>query len=61
MEAEGEIYEIMRKIESSDSFEKDKWYKELIKAQEELIEARAGLSKRLEKMDDIPALEKIGD
>ncbi|OOV12998.1 DUF5661 family protein [Flavobacterium sp. LM4] len=61
MEAEGEIYEIIRKIESSDSFEKDKWYKELIKAEEELKEARAGLAERLEKMDDIPALEKIGD
>lgn len=61
MEAEGEIYEIMRKIESSDSFEKDKWYKELIKAEEELAEARAGLAERLEKMDDIPVLEKIGD
>jgi len=61
MEAEGEIYEIMRKIESSDSFEKDKWYKELIKAEEELAEARAGLAERLEKMDDIPPLEKIGD
>jgi hypothetical protein len=61
MEAEGEIYEIMRKIESSDSFERDKWYKELIKAEEELTEARAGLAERLEKMDDIPVLEKIGD
>ncbi|MBZ4044316.1 DUF5661 family protein [Flavobacterium hibisci] len=61
MEAEGEIYEIMRKIESSDSFEKDKWYKELIKAEEELAGARAGLAERLEKMDDIPPLEKIGD
>jgi hypothetical protein len=61
MEAEGEIYEIMRKIESSDSFEKDKWYNELIKAEEELAEARSGLAERLEKMDDIPPLEKIGD
>ncbi|GGF16071.1 DUF5661 family protein [Flavobacterium limi] len=61
MEAEGEIYEIMRKIESSDSFEKDKWYKELLKAEEELAEARSGLAERLAKMDDIPALEKIGD
>ncbi|MCI9844841.1 DUF5661 family protein [Flavobacterium pectinovorum] len=61
METEGEIYEIIRKIENSDSFEKDKLYKELIKAQEELIEARAGLAKRLKKMDDIPVLEKIGD
>jgi hypothetical protein len=61
MEAEGEIYEIMRKIESSDSFEKDKCYNELIKAEEELAEARSGLAERLEKMDDIPPLEKIGD
>lgn len=61
MEAEGEIYEIMRKIESSDSFEKDKWYNELIKAEEELAEARSGLAERLKKMDDIPPLEKIGD
>lgn len=61
MEAQGEIYEIMRKIEKVNSDEKDKWYKELIKAEEELTEARAGLAERLEKMDDIPVLEKIGD
>lgn len=61
MEAEGEIYEIMRKIENINTDEKDKWYKELIKAEEELTEARSGLAERLEKMDDIPVLEKIGD
>ncbi|MEO8238132.1 MAG: DUF5661 family protein [Flavobacterium sp.] len=61
MEAEGEIYEIMRKIEDINTIEKDKWYKELIKAEEELTEARSGLAERLEKMDDIPTLEKIGD
>lgn len=61
MEAEGEIYEIMRKIENTNTIEKDKWYKELIKAEEELTEARSGLAERLEKMDDIPVLEKIGD
>lgn len=61
MEAEGEIYEIMRKIENINTDKKDKWYKELIKAEEELTEARSGLAERLEKMDDIPALEKIGD
>ncbi|MGO4773220.1 DUF5661 family protein [Flavobacterium sp. W22_SRS_FK3] len=61
MEAEGEIYEIMRKIEKADTTEKDKWYKELIKAEEELTDARSGLAERLEKMDDIPVLEKIGD
>ena len=61
MEAEGEIYEIMRKIENISTDKKDKWYKELIKAEEELTEARFGLAERLEKMDDIPVLEKIGD
>lgn len=61
MEAEGEIYEIMRKIENINTIEKDKWYKELIKAEEELTEARSGLAERLEKMNDIPVLEKIGD
>jgi len=61
MEAEGEIYEIMRKIENINIDKKDKWYKELIKAEEELTEARSGLAERLEKMDDIPVLEKIGD
>jgi len=60
MEAEGEIYEIMRKIETS-TFGKEKWYKELGKAEIELSEAKAGLAERLEKMDDIPALEIIGD
>lgn len=60
MEAEGEIYEIMRKIEQVTTG-KDKLYKELIKAEEELKEARSGLAERLEKMDDIPVLEIIGD
>lgn len=60
MEAEAEIYEIMRKIESTTS-EKEKWYKELMKAEEELKEARSGLADRLERMDDIPTLEIIGD
>lgn len=60
MEAEGEIYEIMRKIEGTDSG-KEELYKELIKANQELKEAREGLAERLEKMDDIPPLEEIGD
>jgi hypothetical protein len=60
METEGEIYEILRKIEGS-TFGKEKWYKELGKAEQELIEAKAGLAERLEKMDDIPVLEIIGD
>ena len=60
MEAEGEIYEIMRKIENSTSG-KEEWYIELGKAEKELTEARTGLVERLQKMDDIPVLEKIGD
>jgi hypothetical protein len=60
MEAEGEIYEILRKLEHS-TIEKEKWYKELGKAEEELNEARAGLAERLAKMDDIPVLKIIGD
>lgn len=60
MEAEGEIYEILRKLEHS-TVEKEKWYKELGKAEEELNEARAGLAERLAKMDDIPVLKIIGD
>ncbi|MDR7210948.1 DUF5661 family protein [Flavobacterium piscis] len=60
MEAEGEIYEIMRKIELSTSG-KEELYEELIKANEELKEAKEGLAERLDKMDDFPPLEKIGD
>ncbi|PWB21833.1 DUF5661 family protein [Flavobacterium sp. HTF] len=60
MEAQGEIYEIMRKIENSTTG-KEEWYKELGKAEQELNEARSGLAERLERMDDIPPLEKIGD
>lgn len=60
MEAQGEIFEIMRKIESSD-IGKEEWYKELGKAEMELNEARMGLAERLERMDDIPTLSKIGD
>lgn len=60
MEAEGEIYEILRKLETS-PIGKEKWYKELGKAEQELNEARAGLAERLSRMDDIPVLKIIGD
>lgn len=60
MEAQGEIFEIMRKIEKSETG-KEEWYKELGKAEIELTEARLGLAERLERMDDIPTLTKIGD
>lgn len=60
METEAEIFEILRKIKSKKSG-KDELYKMLAEAEEELIEARAKLAERLEKMDDIPVMEKIGD
>ncbi|HTO17453.1 MAG TPA: DUF5661 family protein [Edaphocola sp.] len=60
MEAEGEIYELLRKIEKTKT-DKDKLYKELIKAENELIDFKKALAERLDKMDDIPVLEKIGD
>lgn len=60
MEAEGEIYEILRKLESATK-DKKKLQEDLIAAETELIDFKKELSERLEKMDDIPALEKIGD
>ena len=60
METEAEIFEILRKIKSKKSG-KEELYKMLAEAEEELIEARAKLAERLEKMDDIPVMEKIGD
>ncbi|SHG27625.1 DUF5661 family protein [Flavobacterium defluvii] len=60
METEGEIFEIMRKIENLNDG-KEEWYEELSKAEKELAEAKTGLVERLQKMDDIPVLEKIGD
>lgn len=60
MEAEGEIYEILRKLEKPGK-DKEKLHEDLVKAETELIEFKKALSDRLEKMDDIPAMEKIGD
>ncbi|MEO6902130.1 MAG: DUF5661 family protein [Bacteroidia bacterium] len=60
MEAEAEVYEILRKIEKTKTG-KEKLYKELVKTENELIDFKKELAERLEKMDDIPALEKIGD
>ncbi|RTY89126.1 DUF5661 family protein [Flavobacterium sp. GT3R68] len=60
MEAEGEIYEILRKMDKSGS-QKEKWHKALIKTETKLIEFKKELAERLDKMDDIPALEEIGD
>jgi Protein of unknown function (DUF5661) len=60
METEAEIFEITRKIKRTKS-NRDKLYKELVKAENELIEARKELSERLEKMEDIPVMKEIGD
>lgn len=60
MEAEGEVFEIMRKLKKTKSG-KEKLHEMLIGTEEELMEARKGLQERLDKMDDIPALEQIGD
>ena len=59
MEAEGKIYEIMRKLKSLKSG-KDKWYKELEKAQEELETAQKELAERFDKIDNIPTIEEVG-
>jgi hypothetical protein len=60
MEAEGEVYEILRKLEKTNK-NKEKLLLDLVKAETELNEFKKELSDRLEKMDDIPALEIIGD
>jgi hypothetical protein len=60
MEAEGEVYEILRKIEKAKTG-KEELHKELIMTENELIGFKKELADRLEKMDDIPPLEKIGD
>lgn len=60
MEAEGEVYEILRKIKK-DKAEEKKLQKELIKTENKLIDFKKELADRLDKMDDIPTLEKIGD
>lgn len=60
MEAEAEVFEILRKLEITDSG-KEKLHEDLIDTEKELIDFRKELASRLEKMDDIPALDKIGD
>jgi hypothetical protein len=60
MEAEGEVYEILRKLDKSGKG-KEELHLDLVKTENDLNDFKAALSERLEKMDDIPALEKIGD
>ncbi len=60
METEAKIFKIIRKIEQTKNV-KNKLYKDLYKAEKELKDAKKGLAERLDKMGDIPVLEKIGD
>lgn len=60
METEAEIYEILRKIEKTGTG-KEKLQTQLVKSENDLNKFKKELAERLEKMDDIPALEKIGD
>ncbi len=60
MEAEGEIFELLRKLQESEGG-KEEAQKQLLEAETELLKFKKELSERLEKMDDIPVLEKIGD
>ena len=60
MEAEGEVFEILRKLEKATNY-KSKLQSDLVETQKELDNAKKALSERLEKMDDIPALKIIGD
>ena len=60
METEAEIFEITRKIEQTKKG-KEKLYKELVKAEKKLNDAKKELVERLEKMEDIPVMEEIGD
>ena len=58
MEAEGKIYEILRKLKKIRKG-KEELHVKLIAAETELIDHRKELAERLEKMDDIPAMEEI--
>lgn len=60
MEAEAAVFEILRKLDKT-SKGKEKLHEALIETEKELVEAKKALASRLEKMDDIPSLEKIGD
>jgi len=60
METEAEVFELTRKIKSTRG-DKNKLYKQLIEVEEELLDARKALADRLEKMDDIPPMKKVGD
>ncbi len=58
MEAEGEIFEILRKLEKSTK-DKEELHLALVKTETDLVDFKKQLSERLEKMDDIPAVDKL--
>lgn len=60
MEAEGEIYEILRKLKKTRKG-KDELIKKLIETETDFIKHKKELAERLEKMDDIPPMEEVGD
>ena len=60
METEAEIFEITRKIQMAKKG-KEQLYEDLFKAEQSLNDARKALSERLDKMDDIPVMEELGD
>ena len=60
METEAEIFEITRKIQMAKKG-REQLYEDLFKAEQSLNDARKALSERLDKMDDIPVMEELGD
>ena len=60
METEAEVFELTRKIQQGGE-DKEQLFEDLLKTENELTKAKKELAERLEKMDDIPVMEKIGD
>ena len=58
MEAEGEIYEILRKLKTARRGTGE-LVKKLIETETELIEHKKELAERLDKMEDMPPMEEI--
>jgi hypothetical protein len=60
METEAEIFEILRKLNKVKTGQTE-LQKELVKSENKLIGFKKELAERLERMDEIPPLDKIGD
>ncbi len=58
MEKEGEIYELTRKLDHIKT-DKDKYYKQLARAEKELWDIKKELTDRFDKMNDIPVVEEF--